>query len=513
MSPEPHRAREPHDAEKTSDVPGLVHRTARELAAGIRAREFSAREVVQAHLDRIEQVNGAVNAVVTLVAERALDEAHTADEATAHGEPLGPLHGLPVAHKDTHDTRGIRTTYGTPLLADHVPERDELIVERIRAAGAITIGKTNVPEFAAGSHTVNPLFGATRNPYDLRRSAGGSSGGAAAALACGMHPLADGSDMGGSLRNPASFCNVVGLRPSPGRVPSWPDTAPWSTMAVQGPMARTVADAALLLSVVAGPDPRSPIALETPGSAFGGSLDRDLTGLRIAWSPDLGGAVPVDREVREVLAPAVTAFAALGCVVEEACPDLSGADEVFRTFRAWQFHLSLGALLETAADRIKPSLVRNIRQGATLTGADLERATVRHGALFHRVREFFERYDALVLPTSQVPPFPVEREYPDEVEGVPTTDYLDWMRSAYLVSATGSPALSVPAGFTPGGLPVGVQIVGPHRGDLRVLQIGHAFERATRHGERRPDDGVMRPGGRVLGRHEPFGASGQEPRR
>ncbi|MFF1695675.1 amidase [Streptomyces sp. NPDC058257] len=511
MSPEAHRV---------PDAAELVHLTARELAARIRDRELSAREVVQAHLDRIEQVNGAVNAVVTLTAERALDEAYAADEQAARGEPLGPLHGLPIAHKDTHDTRGIRTTYGTPLLADNVPDRDELIVERIRAAGAITVGKTNVPEFAAGSHTFNPLFGATRNPYDLRRSAGGSSGGAAAALACGMQPLADGSDMGGSLRNPASFCNVVGLRPSPGRVPSWPDTTPWSTMAVQGPMARSVADAALLLSVVAGPDPRSPIALETPGSAFGGSLERDLTGLRIAWSPDLGGAVPVDREVTDVFAPAVTVFADLGCSVEEACPDLSGADEVFRTFRAWQFHLALGELVETAADRMKPSLVRNVRQGRTLTGIDLERATVLHGELFHRVREFFERYDALVLPTSQVAPFPVELEYPADVDGVSMSDYLEWMRSAYLVSATGSPALSVPAGFTPAGLPVGLQIVGPHRADLRVLQIGHAFERATRHGERRPEwGGVTRPDGRVLGRHEslgasgPSGSSGQGPRR
>ncbi|MFG2650483.1 amidase [Streptomyces sp. NPDC048436] len=464
----------------------LVHLTARELAAGLRARELSTREVVQAHLDRIEQVNGAVNAVVTLAAERALDEARTADDRAARGGPLGPLHGLPVAHKDTHDTRGIRTTYGTPLLADNIPDRDELIVERIRGAGAITIGKTNVPEFAAGSHTFNPVFGATRNPYDLSRSAGGSSGGAAAALACGMHALADGSDMGGSLRNPASFCNVVGLRPSPGRVPSWPETAPWSTMAVQGPMARTVADTALLLSVIAGPDPRSPIALETPGSAFGGSLERDLTGLRIAWSPDLGGAVPVDREVTDVLAPAVRVFADLGCAVEEACPDLSGADDVFRTFRAWQFHLGLGALLDTAADRMKPSLVDNVRQGSALSGVDLERATVLHGELFHRVREFFERYDALILPASQVAPFPVELEYPGEVDGVPMESYLDWMRSAYLVSATGSPALSVPAGFTPEGLPVGLQIVGPHRCDLRVLEIGHAFEQATRHGGRRP---------------------------
>ena len=460
--------------------------SARDLARRIRARELSAREVTQAHLDQIERTNPQVNAIVTVLAERALEQARAADERLAKGAAPGPLHGLPIAHKDTHATAGIRTTQGSPIFAEHVPDADELVVERIRGAGAITLGKTNVPEFAAGSHTFHPIFGLTRNPDDPSRSAGGSSGGAAAALACGMHPIADGSDMGGSLRNPASFCNVVGFRPSPGRVPSWPVPAGWATLGVQGPMARTVADAALLLSVLAGPDPRSPIALETPGSAFAVPLDRDLAGTRVAWSPDLGGTVPVDPAVTGVLERSVKAFEELGCVVEEACPDLSGADEVFRTLRAWHWDLALGPLLAERPADFKPSLAANIAAGRTLTGSAIGRAEVLHTALFHRVREFFERYDALVLPVSQVPPFDAGIEYPDEVAGHAMPDYLEWMRSCYLVSATGCPALSVPAGFTGHGLPVGAQIVGPHHADLAVLQVGHAFERATRHGTRRP---------------------------
>ncbi|KPI20494.1 Amidase [Actinobacteria bacterium OK074] len=460
--------------------------TATELAAALRRREVSAREVVGAHLERIERVDPAVNAVVTLVAERALDEAAEADELLVAGAELGPLHGLPIAHKDLHDTAGIRTTYGSPVFADRVPDRDHLVVERLRRAGAITVGKTNVPELGMGSHTVNPVFGPTRNPYDLTRSAGGSSGGAGAALACGMLPLADGSDTGGSLRNPASFNNVVGLRPSPGRVPSWPDRAPWAQLSVKGPMARTVTDAALMLSVLAGPDPRSPLALETPGGTFAGPLDRGVRGLRVAWSPDLGGAVPVDAEVREALRPAAEVFASLGCAVEEACPDLSGADEVFLVQRAWQMELAYGELLDAHRDRMAPDVVWNIEEGRRLTGPDLGRAHRLQAELFHRVREFFTSYDLLLLPVSQVAPFDGELSYPTVVDGTPMKTYLDWMRSAYLVSVTGCPALSVPAGFTPGGLPVGLQVVGPHRQDLAVLRAGYAFEQATRVGERRP---------------------------
>ncbi|MFB7716108.1 amidase [Nocardia sp. NPDC056100] len=462
--------------------------TAREQARLLRTRAISAVELTRAHLERIEATNPRVNAIVTLVADRALDQARAADARMAAKAPVGPLHGIPMAHKDTHDTAGIRTTSGSVLLAENVPVRDELVIERIRAAGAITLGKTNVPEFAAGSHTFNELFGATRNPYDLGKSAGGSSGGAAAALACGMHALADGSDMGGSLRNPASFCNVVGFRPSPGRVPSWPTQAPWSTLAVQGPMARTVGDIALLLSVLAGPDSRSPIAISERGSVFTGELDRDMRGLRVAWAPDLGGAVPVDPAVRAALEPTVATFAELGADVTLDCPNLTGAEEVFRTLRAWQFALALGPLL-TQRDRIKKSLVWNIEAGLALSGTDIAAAELRHAELFHRMREFFDRYDVLLAAVSQVPPFDIELEYPAEIAGEPMHTYLDWMRSAYFISATGCPALSVPGGFTATGLPVGVQIIGPHRADRRVLEVGHAFEQATGFGKIRPTIG------------------------
>ncbi|MGW2517879.1 amidase [Streptomyces sp. NPDC001617] len=464
----------------------LCFSTATELAAALRRREVSAREVVGAHLEQIERVNPSVNAIVTLVADRALEQAAEADERLASGEEVGPLHGLPVAHKDLHDTAGIRTTYGSPVFADHVPHRDHLVVERLRRAGAITIGKTNVPELGMGSHTVNPVFGATRNPYDLSRSAGGSSGGAGAALACGMQPIADGIDTGGSLRNPASFNNVVGLRPSPGRVPSWPDKAPWGQLSVKGPMARTVTDVALALSVLAGPDPRSPLALETPGSAFAGGLDSDVRGLRVAWSPDLGGTVPVEAEVRDVVRGAAEVFAGLGCEVEEACPDLAGADEAFLVQRAWQMELAVGSLLDLYRDRMSADVIWNIEEGRKLTGPDLGCAQLLQARLFRRVREFFERYDLLLLPVSQVAPFDIGLSYPPWVDGTPMETYLDWMRSASLVTMTGCPALSVPAGFTPAGLPVGLQVVGPHRQDGAVLRAGYAFEQATLFGERRP---------------------------
>ncbi|MDQ3733507.1 MAG: amidase [Actinomycetota bacterium] len=464
----------------------LVVRGARDLADAIRSGELSAKEVMQAHLDQIGRLNPLVNAIVSLDGDRAMAGAADADRQLAADAPIGALHGLPMAHKDTHLTGGVRTTFGSPVHADLVPAADELIIERLHSAGAVTTGKTNVPEFAAGSHTFNSIFGATGNAYDPSRSAGGSSGGAAVALACGFQPLADGSDMGGSLRNPAAWNNVVGLRPSPGRVPTYPTQVGWATMGVQGPMARTVADTAFLLSVIAGPDQRSPISLETPGAAFAVDLGRNLTGLRLAWSPDLGGQFPVEPEIVDVLTGALTAFEDAGARVESATPNMSGADAVFRTLRAWQFELTHANLVLRQPDLVKASLADNIAQGRALSGADLGRAEVLHTALFHRIREFFQSYDALLMPVTQVSPFPIEQEYPTEIEGVPQPDYLDWMKSAYLISATGSPALSVPGGFSASGLPVGLQIVGPHRADLLVLQLGHAFEQATGYGRRRP---------------------------
>jgi amidase len=464
----------------------LCTRPATELAAMLRARDVSARELLDAHLDRIERLNPDVNAIVTLDAEGARAAADAADAALAAGEDVGPLHGLPVAHKDTHATGGMRTTWGSPLHADTVPLRDELVVARLKAAGAIRVGKTNVPEFAAGSHTFNTLFGATHNPYRHGLSVGGSSGGAAAALAAGFVPLAEGSDMGGSLRNPAAFCNVVGLRPTPGRVPTWPAAMAWSQLSVQGPMGRTVADVALQLSVLAGPDPRVPIALSDDPAAFAGPLPESLAGLRVAWAPDLGGRVTVDPAITAVLAPSVGVFEALGASVEEACPDLSGADEVFGTLRAWLFEASFGEISRRSPERVRESIRWNAEMGAKLTGPDLAAAEQLHTKLYERMVAFFERYDVLVAPTTQVLPFPVEIEYPTEIAGVHQDNYLEWMRSCTVISATGTPALSVPGGFTPDGLPVGLQIIGAPRADRRVLAVGHAFEQATRFGERRP---------------------------
>jgi amidase len=450
--------------------------TARAMAAAIRARDISARELLELHLARIAERNPQLNAIVSLDEERARAAAAAADQRTAAGEELGPLHGLPFAFKDTHDVGGWRTTYGSPLYADHVPEADELVVERIRGAGAVPIGKTNVPEFAAGSHTFNKVFGTTLNPVDPTRSAGGSSGGAACALRAGMVPLADGSDMGGSLRNPASFCGVVGLRPSLGRVPSWPDTNYWETTSTSGPLARNVGDLALLLSVIAGPDARVPTALGDPGWIFGDPRPADLTGLRVALSTDLGGLLEVDHEVRRVVEEAGSALSGAGAVVEPAYPDLSEAEDTFRTLRAWLFQAAFGELLAEHPDAFKPSLADNIRLGAALSGADVARAYEQRTALSERMRIFFGSYDVLLLPTSQVPPFPADQEFPREINDKPMATYLDWMRSAYVITVTGCPAISLPAGQSADGLPIGVQVVAPFGADRRLLEVAAAFE-------------------------------------
>jgi amidase len=405
------------------------------------------------------------------------------DESIARGGITGPLHGLPIAHKDLQPTRGIRTTYGSPIYKDFVPNADSLVVERLKGAGAITIGKTNVPEFGAGSQTFNPLFGATRNPYDLSKTVGGSSGGAAAALACGLMPIGDGSDMGGSLRNPANFCNVVGLRPSPGRVPSWPVELGWFTLSVDGPMARTVSDVALLLSVLAGPDPRSPIALSDSGSMFAQPLERDFKGKRVAWM-DLG--LPYEPEVKHVVDSTRVIFESLGCTVEEAEPDFSDADEIFKVWRAWSFEAGLSGEYQKYKDQLKDTVIWNIEQGLPLTGPHLARIELKRTQLFHRLREFMERYEFLILPVSQVLPFDVNQPYATEINGEKMLTYIDWMKSCYYISTVGNPALSVPGGFTDSGLPVGVQIIGRHHDDLGVLQLGFAFEQATGYWKRHP---------------------------
>ena len=456
------------------------------LAGLLRRREVSAREVVAAHIARAETVGGPVNAIVTATFDSALAKAAAADEDLARGGAPGLLHGLPVAHKDLHDTAGVRTTYGSPLFAEHVPEVDDLVVQRMAAAGAISLGKTNTPEFGAGSHTVNPVFGATRNPYDLSRSAGGSSGGAAAALAARLICLADGSDLGGSLRNPASFCNVVGFRPSPGRVPKWPFSEVAGVLGVSGPMGRTVADVALLLAVLAGPDPRVPFALDAPLPALAspaevaGLLERDVRGLRVGWSSDLG--LPVEPAVRAALAPARQVLMDLGCVVVDAAPDLSGADEAFRIFRANGFVQNYGELVRDHPGQVGPNVTWNVEEGRRLTIDDLRRATELQAAVAERVTEYFASVDVLACPVSQVAPFDVELDWVREINGRPQATYIDWMASCYRITMTGLPAISVPAGFTPAGLPVGLQLVGARRSDWDLLGVARAFEAATGYG-------------------------------
>ena len=449
----------------------LTERTAVELAALLREGTVSAREVVTDHLDRIEATNPTVNAVVTLVAEAALEAAHHADTRMAAGEAVGVLHGLPVVHKDLFQTAGIRTTKGSPLHAEWVPDEDHLIVARLGEAGAITLGKSNTPEFGAGSQTFNTLFGATRNPHDPSRTVGGSSGGAAAALASGMVPIADGSDMGGSLRNPASFCGVVGFRPSPGRVPSWPSETPWSPLSVHGPMARTVDDVALVMQAIAGPDARSPLSLSDPPSVF--ARVEPVAGARVVWT-DLG--LPYDDDIRQALAPVADLLSAAGWTVVGADPPLEGVDRVFSILRAWHFEVSHGPTYDIDPGRLKETIRWNVAEARRLTASDLAWAERRRSELMADIDGFLAPFDAMLLPTVQVPPFDVATEWPSEVGGVPMHSYIDWMRSCSDVSVPGLPAVSVPAATTSQGLPVGLQIVGRRHGDVDLLGVASAVE-------------------------------------
>ncbi len=464
----------------------LAWRDAVELAASIRARELSAVEVLEHHLERIARIDPAVNAIVTLDAEGARAQAAAADAAVAREDDVGPLHGLPIVVKDLVDTAGLRTTYGSPIYRDHVPDADAIVVERLRGAGAVILGKTNTPEFGAGSQTFNRVFGVTRNPYDLARTAGGSSGGAAAAVACGLAPLADASDLASSIRNPASFCNVVGLRPTPGRIPDLSAVDAWGTMAVLGPIARSVRDTALYLRAVAGPDPRDPRSLPADlRPDLEHALEVDVAGTRVAWSRDLGD-LPVEPAVTAALEPARTVLGGLGCAVVDAEPDLTIADEAFETLRALAFVAAHAAHLAEHRDLVKDTIAWNVEQGLALRGPDVARAIALRTEAFHRMRTFLEEHDVLALPVAQVVPFPVEVEWPREVAGVPMPHYVGWLRSCSRITVVGCPAIAVPGGFTPEGLPVGLQLVGRPGGEHALLRVAYAFEQATRHGLRRP---------------------------
>jgi amidase len=464
----------------------LCFTPARELARMMREKKISAREVMGAFLQQIARVNPKVNAIVAkLDDDRCLALADEADRRVAHGDRVGALHGLPIAIKDLDPTVGFPFTSGSPIYKDRMPTEDNVVVERIRKAGALIIGKTNVPEFGLGSHTYNSVYGTTYNPYDLSKSAGGSSGGAAVALATGMLPLANGSDTGGSLRNPGNFNNVVGLRPTAGLVPMAPTSLPFMGLGVKGPLGRSVADTAFLLSVMAGADARDPGSYPSASAIFAQPLERELKGVRVAWCPDLGG-LPLDPEVRRVLESQRESFSRLGCVVEAACPDLSGADEVFLTLRAFRFHTTIGPLLEVNRARMKPAAIREVELGAKLSGPDVSRAMMRQAEIMERMRKFQEKYEFLLCAVNQIPPFDATLDWPKEIAGTKMEHYIAWMRSAYFITVTQRPAISVPAGFTSTGLPVGIQIVGRYRDDFDLLRFAHSFETATGVGKKRP---------------------------
>lgn len=457
----------------------LCFESASKMTALIAARELGVEELLLAHLEQIQRVNPKVNAICTLAADQAVDQARAMDKHLARGGQPGPLCGLPVAVKDLSPTLGIRTTFGSPIFEDFVPDFDELFVQRLKSAGALIIGKTNTPEFGAGSQTFNAVFGATRNPYDLARTPGGSSGGAAAALACGMIPLADGSDLGGSVRNPANFNNIVGLRPTPGRVPRYPRGDAWASLSVVGPMARSVEDAALMLSVMAGEDSRDPISFSSSGVRFDDLSDAELSNTRLAWSPDLGEFV-VERAVLDVLEGVLPRFADLGCSLEQSHPDFNGAGEVFHVLRADAFAADHHEDLARHRGFLKDTVIWNVEQGLCLSAQEVSLARQARTSLYHRVRRFFDDYDFLLLPVSQVTPFPIEIEWVTEIEGVKMDTYIDWMKSCSLITLTAHPSISLPCGFTPGGLPVGIQIVGRYRGERELLQFAYAVEQHLR---------------------------------
>ena len=468
----------------------LLLRPATELAALLRTGELSARELLEASLERRDEVDPVLNALVVRDDERARQRAAELDDELARtGLPVGVLHGLPTAHKDLLDAEGLVTSFGSTLFADNVARTDSVVAARVRAAGAVRVGKTNTAELGAGSQTHNPLFGVTRNPYDPSRTPGGSSGGAAAALATGMVAVADGTDAGGSLRNPASFCNVVGLRPTPGRVPNVPTRDAWFDLSVVGPMGRRAADVHLLLAAVSGPDARDPYATWPPLDATAG-LERDLSGVRAAWGGDLG--LPYEPAVLAAYDRARAGVEQLGLVVTEAAPPVRGADEAFRVLRGWHMATTIGDAVERAGDAVGPMVRGNVAYGRTVTADQLAAAQHRRTALLRGAARFFADHDYLLLPVSQVLPFDADEPWVREIDGEPMPDYLAWMRSAYLVSVLRVPAASVPAGFTPEGLPVGLQVVGRPGDDVGVLQVAHALEQVFRAHERPPDLAALR---------------------
>lgn len=456
------------------------------LAGALRRRDLSARELMTAHLARVDALNPRFNAIVSRIDhDAALKQAAALDEEAAAGRFRGALHGFPHAVKDTAPAKGIAFTQGSPLLKDNIPSADSLVVSRMREAGAIFVGKTNVPEFALGSHTYNPVFGITRNAFDPRKSAGGSTGGGAVALALRMVPVTDGSDFGGSLRNPAGWNNVFGFRPSWGRVPSIPNSDLfWQNFATSGPMARSVEDLALLFSVQAGPDKRAPFAQPDDPRIFAQPLDRDWKGKRIGWLGDLGGALPMEPGILQTCEKALSAFRAIGMQVDEArlAEDPAAMWRTAVMLRHWSVGADLQGYYDDPAKRklMRPEALWEVEGGMALTAPQLAKASEGRTRIYEAFRKAFETFDFVALPTAQVFPFDVEQHWPREIAGVKMDSYHRWMEVTLPPTMAGLPVLAIPAGF--GGserLPIGIQLIGPRNADLAVLQLGHAYEKAS----------------------------------
>ena len=464
------------------------HSRAIDLIAALASGELSAVSLMQSTYERIAQENRDINAICTLVPiEQSLEAAQRVDKARQQGQILPKLAGLPLAIKDLADTKDLLTTQGSPIHSEHIPKTDSLFVSRLRESGAIVIGKTNTPEFGAGSHTFNPLFGVTRNPYDPLKTAGGSSGGAAAALATGMVALADGSDMGGSLRNPAAFCNVVGLRPSMGRVPTLPKVKEtFSRMAVEGPMARTVEDCALMLQAMAGADPRDPRSLDIAKLNPTPALSEQPKTLRLGWAPTPAG-LPVEAPVSSVLSAALSDMQHLYPAIEEIdLFELQDAMAVFTVLRAAAFAEGLADVYHSDRDKMKKTVIDNIKLGLDLTSDVLNSAEKQRLNLHKALMSVFDRFDYLLLPVTQVMPFPIEVEFPTSVNNEAMTSYIDWMSSCCILSPFDVPCLSIPAGFDADGLPVGLQIVGKPGDDWGVMRLAYAFQEHTGHWQKAP---------------------------
>ena len=466
-----------------SSIPELVLMDAWSLSQAIASKQVSCRDVMALFLEHIERFNPKVNAIVSLRPRGALlAEAEERDRELARGQCRGWMHGLPHAVKDLAPTRGLRTTWGSPLL-DAVPPEDAIFIEHIRSSGAIIIGKTNVSEFGMGSQSYNPIFGTTLNPWDPSKTAGGSSGGAAAALALRMLPVADGSDMMGSLRNPAAYNNVLSLRPSYGCVPSADIELFFGQLMVAGPMARSVTDLALLLAVMAGPDPRMPLSIEADPTAFTRGLERNFHGTRIAWLGDLGGHLAMEPGVMELCSAAPQKLEGIGCSVEE--PELGFPPErmweAWITLRHWLIAGNLGAFYKDPAKRalMKPEAVWEVEGGLKLSGQDVYGASVRRSDLYRAVLKLFDSFEYLALPSAQVFPFDASLHWPETINGVAMDTYHRWMEVVILASLLGFPVVNVPVGFNSEGLPMGMQIIGKHHADFAVLQLAYAYEQAT----------------------------------